>query len=411
MRCCLASAARTLTLISLALLSTQSLLLVKAQSSPTTDIAAPTTTPDNAEPPTTVTPLPPTTTSTTPPPTSTTTKSVSTRPTTSPPPETTTTKSIPPTSTSTTKEDSTSTQTDTPDSTTSSSSTSTSTSTSSSTSTSTSDSTSSSITSTSSSSTPGVTLKTNTGTAYVAPTNTQAAGPNSTSYTWDVSTPSATQKAAGAASASSNSFFDNKGAVAGTFAIVGVVALGGISVVILYMKRRAARLQDEEDLTYFEKYTPSGRENGTSSPTDMSFIGGPGGREDLNAAPLEAHAAVDAYPDRATHFGLPAMNEYASPQPMDLNFSHGVDYPPNAGHGVEYPPNMGQYNPAQYGGYEGGYGATQYDATQEYYDPARRSPSSPNHPYADPSNSSRTFNAPPVQQYYPTSEVVHGEAR
>ena len=208
------------------------------------------------------------------------------------------------------------------------------------------------------------------------------------------------------------SFFDNKGAVAGTFSVVGVVALGGIIVAFLYAKRRAARLQDEEDMTYFEKYNgPSER---ASSPTDMSFIGGAGGREDLNDAPMATHAAADAYPDRSMHYGLPTMDEYSTAQPMGLNFGTGVEYPPGT-----------SYDPSAYGGYEGSYApaanqsyapaANQNYApatNQEYYDPnARRSPSSPNHPYADPSNSPRHYAAPPVQQYYNPNEVVHGEAR
>lgn len=200
------------------------------------------------------------------------------------------------------------------------------------------------------------------------------------------------------------SFFDNKGAVAGTFSVVGVVVIGAIFVAYMYAKRRAARLQDEEDMTYFEKYTG----NNTSSPhmppspTDMSFIGGP---ETLHNEPMASHAANDAYPDRSTHFGLPTMEEYSQPHTMGLNFNAGLEYPPNA-----------TYDPTQYSGYDGGYG-TQQDGygshPDAYYEGTRRSPTSPTHPYADPSNAARAVGAPRVQQqHYQHSEVVyHGEAQ
>lgn len=205
-----------------------------------------------------------------------------------------------------------------------------------------------------------------------------------------------------------------------------MVAVGAIIVAFVYAKRRAAKLQDEEDMTYFEKYTPHESNNGASSPTDMSFVGGPSGREDLNDAPVATHAAPDAYPDRAMHYGLPVMDEYSHSQPMDMNFAAGIDYPPNAqpyneqsynaqsynAQSYNAQPynaqsyNAQPYNPNQYSGYEGGYGTD-----TEYYDNTQHSPSSPTHPYADPNNSLRTTGAPPVQQYYTPSDVAHGEAR
>ena len=127
-------------------------------------------------------------------------------------------------------------------------------------------------------------------------------------------------------------------------------------------------------MTYFEKYTGSGNygSNPPHSPTDMSFNGG--GMDNLNDEPVAMHAAADAYPDRATHYGLPTMEEYSQPQTMGLDFGHG------ANNGVEYPPNA-MYNPSQYPGYEGGYGtASGYSSNQDaaaYLEATRRSPSSP----------------------------------
>ena len=225
-----------------------------------------------------------------------------------------------------------------------------------------------------------------------------------------------------------------------------MLVVGGAILAVVLAKRRARRLQDEEDMTYFEKYTGNGSSGGIGgeragqqSPTNMSFAAGP---EDLHDLPATAHAAADAYPDRAMHFGLPAMEGYgqAAPEPM-IDFGYG------AGAGVDYPPNAtpydhtqydhAQYNHAQYdhAQYDPGYGAAygagyenqqyepqaqqagqtlpvQYGLPQQQEPITRnRSPSSP-HPYADPSNMAHAVGAPPVQQYYmPRDEVVYtGEA-
>ena len=260
-----------------------------------------------------------------------------------------------------------------------------------------------------------------------------------------------------------------------------MLVIGGALVAIVLAKRRAARLQDEEDMTYFEKYTgengngsgAGGGADRASSPTNMSFSAGVH-EDDLNDLPVTAHAATDAYPDRAMHYGLPAFDGFA---PAAAAAPHEASYGQAAAHdaygqaaahdaygqaathdaygqaahapaeyaGLDFPPNaqMG-YDPSQYGGYVGGYGAGyedqqyvmpqqalegQYVQQQQYAYGAQglqqqqqltaqppvdrvRSPSSP-HPYADPSNMGRAAGAPPVQQYYGQhDEVVYeGEAR
>ena len=208
------------------------------------------------------------------------------------------------------------------------------------------------------------------------------------------------------------------------FSVVGIVAVGALITAVVLAKRRAARLQDEEDMAYFEKY-PGPDANRSASPTSFTGTGtgvGVGGYDAADAshdAPL-AHAATDAYPDRATHFGLPTMEEYAQPQPMDFS-NHGIDYPPGMSYdptGMAYNPAGMAYNPAPYGGCEGGYGAGAVGVQQQqdaYYQPPSRSPT---HPYADPSNSMRVAGAPPVQQYQqqqhyaqPGEDAYYGEAR
>ena len=216
------------------------------------------------------------------------------------------------------------------------------------------------------------------------------------------------------------SFFDNKGAVAGTFTTAGAAIIGIIVIAVVVAKRRAARLQDEEDMTYFEKYEGPNSTNGsaihdgTRTPTDpeASFVGLSGGHGmDVNDEPVATYAAPDAYPDRATHFGLPTMEEYAQPQAMGIDFSSAVDYPP----GMSYDPTQYAgyegYNPAQYSGHDGynsaqnaGYDNAYAQPQQPYY--AASYPPQPMtaHPYANPTNSPRVAGAPPVQQLY-------GEAR
>ncbi|RDX53683.1 hypothetical protein OH76DRAFT_1141495 [Lentinus brumalis] len=225
-----------------------------------------------------------------------------------------------------------------------------------------------------------------------------------------------------------SSFFDNKGAVAGVFSVAAIVVFGAIITAIVLAKRRAARLQDEEDMTYFEKYPNPQENNRSASPTSFT-----GGFDNLNSTDTPmSHAATDAYPDRAMHYGLPTMAEYNQPQPMEINFNNAVDYPPGMA-----------YNPAQYGGYEGAYGnaaaaqqyagyqggqqqqyAGGYEGGQQYaggYDAAAAQqdayyaqPShSPTHPYANPSNSPRGAGAPAVQHYVQPGEDAgyYGEAR
>ncbi|EJF62827.1 hypothetical protein DICSQDRAFT_168502 [Dichomitus squalens LYAD-421 SS1] len=414
MRCCSASAARVLTLFCIALFSSQSLLLVNAEPSadglglPVLDGGG-SSTPTSAAPTTTSTSVVPTTSSsssevTTASPTSTTSSSTHSL---------STSSSVHSKSSSTAPLPATSSTSSSSSSSSSVSSSSSSSSTSVSSSSSSASSTTSASSSSSSSSTSVSSVSHTSTVTFVAAATTHALPTDTspTSFTWSTSaSPTATDAALSGTSASSKGFFDNKGAVAGTFSVVGVVVVGGIIAAIIYAKRRAARLQDEEDMTYFEKYEAPNNSSMASfndgahgSEPEMSYAGHGGAREmDVNTEPLATHAAVDAYPDRATHFGLPTMEEYAQPSDMGLSFGNaGVDYPPgmapNAG--VEYPPGMA-YNPTQYGGYEGGYGYAATQHQQPYYDPSNLAPVPATHPYANPSNSPRMTAAPPVQQQY-----------
>ncbi|KAI1786650.1 hypothetical protein LXA43DRAFT_1098950 [Ganoderma leucocontextum] len=200
------------------------------------------------------------------------------------------------------------------------------------------------------------------------------------------------------------SFFDNKGAVAGTFSAAGVVIIGAIVIAIVFSRRRAARLQDEEDLTYFEKYegptstNASAANDGSHTPTEpeMSYMGHGGAHGmDVNDEPLATYAAPDAYPDRTMHFGLPSMEEYAQPRAMGLDFGSAVDYPPEMSYNATQYAGYEGYNPTQYAGYDGGYAQTQ----QPYYASSYPAQTMPAHPYANPTNSPRMAGAPAVQLY------------
>ena len=160
---------------------------------------------------------------------------------------------------------------------------------------------------------------------------------------------------------------------------------------------------------------------------------------DIVPARLEfakAYAATDAYPDRAMHYGLPAFDGFGAEAHHAVHAHAQAEYA-----GLDFPPNAQvAYDPAQYAGYVGGYGAgyedqqyvlpqhqleQQYAQQQQYAYAGQqqqqqltqppvervRSPNSP-HPYADPSNMAHAVGAPPVQQYYmPRDEVVYtGEA-
>ncbi|KAH9927168.1 uncharacterized protein BXZ73DRAFT_102756 [Epithele typhae] len=239
----------------------------------------------------------------------------------------------------------------------------------------------------------------------------------STSFYWSTtSSESPTGTAAAGVGASSKGFFSNTPAVAATFSVAGIVALGAVIFGVVLHKRRAARLQDEEDMTYFEKYNPNGaptpnsasgnasENGGTRSPTAMSFNGGPD-PDNLNELPATTAAATDAYPDRAMHYGNGYHYDYAHHQApaaaatmdyaRDRYGSHAVDYPPAAAAG---------YDITQYPGYEG-------YVNQEYIPRVQ----SPNHPFADPSNMTRVAGAPQVTvtQHFHNADnhAYHGEAR
>ncbi|EMD40908.1 hypothetical protein CERSUDRAFT_111494 [Gelatoporia subvermispora B] len=171
----------------------------------------------------------------------------------------------------------------------------------------------------------------------------------------------------GISSASSKSFFDNKGAVAGTFTVVALLGVGAVAAIVMYVMRRRHRFDDEEEAAYFEKI-PDANDFSNSS----SFLGG----SPRTTVPTTA-AGTSAYPDRTTHYGTSANGDT-----MDDPQVYPMDYPP----GTALARAATQRGAYQYTGQLGGvdYG----------YPPQPAALGS--HPFADPVNVQQPGGAPPV---------------
>ncbi|KAH9939974.1 hypothetical protein B0H21DRAFT_824935 [Amylocystis lapponica] len=186
--------------------------------------------------------------------------------------------------------------------------------------------------------------------------------------------PSSTSSAT-SSGASSKGFFSHTGAVAGVFTVVGLALIGTFVGTISYCKRRQ-RLQDDEDAAYFEKEPDFVHQNESFSGPDTPSI-----------TDLTMPATAGDYPDRATHYGdMPAEDPT-----YGMNYPRGTAYAAAAAGGGQY----------QYTGQSTGYGE-QYSA---YYS----SSTSPQHPYANPSNSYNPGGAPPVQGLHSERSLSHYE--
>ncbi|KAI0796883.1 hypothetical protein C8Q75DRAFT_729721 [Abortiporus biennis] len=368
MRCRLASAARVLSFLSLVVLTSHSFILANAAAvveSPAatgTDVSVPNeptlpTTTSTSVAHTTSTPAPPTSVSDTP----------------TSPPSHTTSSTLPHTTSSTTPSQ-TSSQTPQTSTSTSAASTESTTSTTSSSSSS-SSSRSSTVTSAPSETTLSVSAGTNplfTGASYKQISTTLSVG-----LPTDNPSPNATDTANAASAASGNSFFSNKGAVAGTFTVVAIVALILLFTVVRWVMKRQRRRRDEEDDAYFEKYQEQDSATGNHNHYTTN-LGGLG----ESAVDVTVPASTDAYPDRNVHYGAGA---YDQAQYDQTQYEQAYDYPQGTAYAAAS--QGGQY---QYNGYAG-----QQQAA------SRTSPGP--HPFADPHNSLRPSAAPPVNQPYAQS--------
>lgn len=190
------------------------------------------------------------------------------------------------------------------------------------------------------------------------------------------------------------SFFDNKGAVAGTFFAVGLAVIGLIITAVVLLKRRRRRFRHEEDEIYFEKYhEPPVQES------DSPHIGhGSGPHESSHDVAAMTYARTDAYPDRAIHHGwVPPSAEAEFSNPQD----YGMEYPPGTAYGAAQTQG-GHY---QYSGQTGAAGMAGHGSQAQYGGAARRTSPGP-HPFADPSNTARRGPAPPVAR---SAESYHND--
>jgi hypothetical protein len=176
---------------------------------------------------------------------------------------------------------------------------------------------------------------------------------------------------------SSNNFWANKGAVAGTFTVVSIIifSIFVAAGAILFKKRK--NWQSEDD-AYFEKYAPQDNATIAGAPTIDGTIEDP----ESNMTEAMAPAPADAYPDRQIHYG----NLDTSQSEHAIYDAYAIGYPP----AVDYPPQATSYEQ----------NGTHYQET--YAEPASASsvatsaPYPPSHQYPDPHNASYTGFAPPV---------------
>ncbi|KAI0346800.1 hypothetical protein BDW22DRAFT_1341780 [Trametopsis cervina] len=192
------------------------------------------------------------------------------------------------------------------------------------------------------------------------------------SYTAHLESPSAaapSETPIGAASSSGASFSHNKGAIAAVATIASLIGISVIAYLTFKILKRRARLRDEEEEVYFEKYQEQDPPFQGTGPSDSSY----------NIDSAMQPAATSAYPDRSMHYGT---NDavYADPQQYGMHYPPGTAYAA-AAYGEQY----------QYQGDNSNYGAAA---------------STGSHPYARPENTSRPAAAPPVTRGYDHSQEI-----
>ncbi|KAJ7180310.1 hypothetical protein C8R43DRAFT_396729 [Mycena crocata] len=221
--------------------------------------------------------------------------------------------------------------------------------------------------------------------------------------------PTSTDSAAPKVNAASKGFWDNKGAVGGTFTVVALVIVGIIVAIAMVLRKRAASHNSARD-TFFDTKGPIGgaAENPHSPNPSMVSLGN---------EPMDAHST-------------PGPNYGATDQYLVDTTDYNVSYPPGASYApaadqtqqyyaTDHTPAAQQYysTPAdpQYPQYSSAAGAAErgdsyyadnsaYENYNQYYAngtggdgsysvaPANHRPSLSPHPYSHPSHAS---GAPP----------------
>ena len=163
-----------------------------------------------------------------------------------------------------------------------------------------------------------------------------------------------------------SSFFANSGAVAGTFTVVGLVAVGLLAMLFLCIRKKRRAAYDDDD-TFFEKI---------HAPT--SYSGG-GGHRGLGTLSPILPPATDAYADDAyTHASHAQTSTAHQGEYNQEPQQYGMEYPPDA----IYTTQQLQQQQLQQSAVN----------TAWAYSPAS---SSSHHPYVNPFNSPNPRGVPP----------------
>lgn len=194
------------------------------------------------------------------------------------------------------------------------------------------------------------------------------------------------------------SFFDNKGAVAGTFTAIGLVVLAAVVGTVTYFVRKHKHTRDEEDAAYFEKDDQDGDYFGSAASPHGASAQADGGvsasseayyghGRNPSMAQVMTPAAPDAYPDRTLHYGYSDTSSTGA--------SAGVEYPPGTAYAAAAASNGAyqyqyQYPYSNFTQYTYAYNNTGAHDSQERVSPGP-------HPFADPSNVVKPAGAPPIQ--------------
>ncbi|KAF9464357.1 hypothetical protein BDZ94DRAFT_485645 [Collybia nuda] len=204
--------------------------------------------------------------------------------------------------------------------------------------------------------------------------------PSSNTPTSIVSTytfsPSATKEPA---SGIADGFWQNKGAVAGTFTALGVFVLG-IMVAFIILRRRARRTQSEDEL--FEKFAVTSGFDSRDSAQTVSSHG-----HTVSPHPSVAELAVQT-----------PMDAYSGDHMY--NVPHGQDYPPGTSYG--FAPVDGVVNPHL------NYSDPQMSQQPSYPAPSLAQTQTPNHYIPSPARAVYNQQAAPRRSYQQSIDSFYG---
>lgn len=177
----------------------------------------------------------------------------------------------------------------------------------------------------------------------LSPLNTIYATPSYTSTSTSDPNALGTSVAGGTPTGSSSStgFLQNKGAVAGTFTVVGLAAVAAISILAFSLYKRYRRRQDNEEVDeYFDKLPSLGQHNLENSRASPELI--------PPSTFNHSYATRDGYHRSGDPFNAPRPTHGLDFPPEMTSF--GESRPPSFAPGTAYAAAMAQEGPYQYTG-------------------------------------------------------------